>query len=657
MRKSAIAVVALPVILLLGAGALVIVRVQHLLTHTRSQVANEGRFEFELHTYSPPENAGFEPLASLSKYTSGTTYQGKLYLAGPGGLAEFSSLNAPPRLLRTGLDLPPASIMGMATGTLRGESHADLVLATHGEGILLYDGSTLRQLRPKDPAARDITALLLLPSGDLLLGTRQFGLLIYDGKTLTPFQSNLGNLTITALAGDDGNLWIGTRNRGVFHWHAGQLDSFDTSSGLPDQQVEAIAIAPGKVYVGTPLGVTEFDGTQNARPARILAAGFFSHALATDGSTLTIASIDQGIRDLSLTERHSTHSTTAETLQAEAFFPSASPSANNQAGLLAVTSTGLARRQPSGEWQPLFTAAPSPLTDSNVAALNFAPDGRLWIGYFDRGLDILTLTGATQPSQPAAHVEDDHIFCVNRILTDPARHTIDVATANGLVLFDSTGHQRQTLLRRDGLIADQITDITFTRDGTVLATPAGLTFIDATGTHSLYAFHGLINNHVYALATNSSHTTLLAGTLGGISLLNDGVVHTNLSTRNSGLKQNWITAIVPLSEDAAAPPTWLIGTYGAGIMQLDATGHITAIEGATRPSIINPNAMLVTPQHVFAGSLSDGLFVYNRAAGRWSRITAGLPSLNVTALAQHDGQLYIGTDNGIVHIAESRLSQ
>jgi ligand-binding sensor domain-containing protein len=101
----------------------------------------------------------------------------------------------------------------MATGALRGESHPQLILATHGEGILLYDGTTLRQLRPKDPAARDITALLPLPSGNLLLGTRQLGVLIYDGKTLTSLQTNLTNLTITALAGDDGNLWIGTRNR------------------------------------------------------------------------------------------------------------------------------------------------------------------------------------------------------------------------------------------------------------------------------------------------------------------------------------------------------------------------------------------------------------------------------------------------------------
>ncbi len=128
-----------------------------------------------------------------------------------------------------------------------------------------------------------------------------------------------------------------------------------------------------------------------------------------------------------------------------------------------------------------------------------------------------------------------------------------------------------------------------------------------------------------------------------------------MTTRNSGLKQNWITAIVPVSDDSQN--NFFIGTYGSGVMQLDASGHILAMEGATRPAEINPNAMLVTPQHVFAGTLGDGLLAYSRATRHWMRVTAGLPSLNVTAFAERDGQLYIGTENGIVHIAESRLGQ
>jgi ligand-binding sensor domain-containing protein len=55
---------------------------------------------------------------------------------------------------------------------------------------------------------------------------------------------------------------------------------------------------------------------------------------------------------------------------------------------------------------------------------------------------------------------------------------------------------------------------------------------------------------------------------------------------------------------------------------------------------------------VYAGSLSGGLYVYDRAAGRWSNLTAGLPSRNVTALAAHGGYVYVGTDNGLVRFPE-----
>jgi ligand-binding sensor domain-containing protein len=651
MRKIAVVAAASLLVVLVGIGAYVGLRVQHSLSLSRSQLVREGNLAFELTTVARIENPGFEPLGASSSYRTAAVFAGKLYLAGPGGFAEFPTPGAAPRLWRPGLDLPPAPIVRMATGILRGIGHPELLLATRGEGILFYDGSNLRQLRPQLAAARDITAILPLSSGDLVLGTRQLGLLVYDGKTLGSFHASLANLAITALAGDSSDLWIGTRNRGVFHWHAGQLDAFDATSGLPDQQVECLALAPGKVFVGTPLGVAEFlDG----RPERILAPGLFAHALAIAGGVLTIATIDQGIHEVSIDAGHDTHTIHPPSLDLEQASDLVVTSQfQGEDALLAVTSTGLLRRQRSGQWLPLVTSTPSMLADSNVSALSFDPVGHLWIGYFDHGLDIVTFTGTEDSS--ARHIEDDHIFCVNRILTDPRRDTVDVATANGLVLFDVKGNPRQTLLRRDGLIADQVNDVALTRDGLALATPAGLTLLDATGLHSLYAFHGLVNNHVYTLASDFGGGRLLAGTLGGLTILREGVVNANLTTANSGLKQNWTTAIVPVSDSTG--DGFFIGTYGSGVMQMDESGHITSMEGATRPSEINPNAMLVTARQVYAGTLGDGLLVYNRSTLRWSRITAGLPSPDVTALVERDGQLYVGTENGIVEIAESRLVQ
>ena len=44
-----------------------------------------------------------------------------------------------------------------------------------------------------------------------------------------------------------------------------------------------------------------------------------------------------------------------------------------------------------------------------------------------------------------------------------------------------------------------------------------------------------------------------------------------------------------------------------------------------------------------------------KGSERWRFVAAGLPSLNVTAIAGRDGVLYIGTENGLVKAAESAL--
>jgi hypothetical protein len=160
----------------------------------------------------------------------------------------------------------------------------------------------------------------------------------------------------------------------------------------------------------------------------------------------------------------------------------------------------------------------------------------------------------------------------------------------------------------------------------------------------LYAFHGLVNNHVYALGASGGD--LLAGTLGGISTLQAGVVRASYTTANSALTHNWITAIARVGDE------WFVGTYGGGVFRLDDRGAWRSFAEATGAIEINPNAIEVTESHVFAGTLSKGLLVYDRRRLRWTTTREGLPSMNVTALAAHGGVLYVGTDNGIVRFQE-----
>ena len=65
--------------------------------------------------------------------------------------------------------------------------------------------------------------------------------------------------------------------------------------------------------------------------------------------------------------------------------------------------------------------------------------------------------------------------------------------------------------------------------------------------------------------------------------------------------------------------------------------------------------MLATDQHILAGTLGKGLYVYDKSANHWTVMTEGLPSLTVTALAAGNGFIYVGTDNGLVRIPEQNL--
>src|SRR5260370_1340788 len=208
-------------------------------------------------------------------------------------------------------------------------------------------------------------------------------------------------------------------------------------------------------------------------------------------------------------------------------------------------------------WQQVLKPGPAILSDGNISALAADRSGRVWIGYFDRGLDLLEADAGH-----ARHVEDDHVFCVNRIVADGRTGTVAVATANGLVRFGADGGRQQVLTRADGLIADHVTDVAVYRDGLVAGTPAGLTFLSGGGPHSMYAFHGLVNNHVYALGVSGDE--LMVGTLGGLSELNREIVRVNYTAgAGSGLKHNWITAAVP-PRDHCLPRT-----HSASILPLD----------------------------------------------------------------------------------------
>jgi hypothetical protein len=603
------------------------------------EVQGEREIRIETHPFARPVGTGFEMVSAPAVFLQAARFQDHLYIGGPGGLLEYDLRGNPSRQFIPGRDLPPSPLVALASALLPDSREPELIVATAQEGLLAFNGRDFRQIRPQDSEARAMTAILPASAGHLLIGTKKRGVLIYDGKHLTPLHPSLKGLYVTALAGTESDLWIGTLDKGVFHWHAGAFESFGEEQGLPDRQVQCLAAAGEKTYVGTVLGVAVFD---RGRFSQVLAPGVLATSLLTTDTGLIVGSEDQGVLTIPIgepqTEPHLSHSNkTAELTKVRQLFTSGND-------VYVLSSDALYRMSARGVgWQQVLKPGPAVLSDRNISALAADRNGRVWIGYFDRGLDLLDADAGR-----AIHVENGHVFCINRIVPDGRTGSVAVATANGLVRFDSNGGQQQVLTRADGLIADHVTDVAIYYDGLVAGTPAGLTFLDAGGPRSMYAFHGLVNNHVYALGVSGDE--LMVGTLGGLSEISKEIVRVSYTAgAGSGLKHNWITAVVPLGDE------WMVGTYGAGILRLDGNGHFQSFEKATAPFEVNPNAMLVTPHHVFAGSLGNGLYVYDRDAARWTVITEGLPSLNVTALAESNGTIFAGTDNGLAKIPEQKL--
>ena len=279
------------------------------------------------------------------------------------------------------------------------------------------------------------------------------------------------------------------------------------------------------------------------------------------------------------------------------------------------------------------------LVDRNISALSMDGSARLWIGYFDRGLQILG----------GERYEDDHLFCVNRIAHDAARGISAVATANGLVMFDAAHARRRVITHDDGLIANQVTDVVLRPDGSAIAaTPAGVSFIDASGISSIYAFQGLVNNHVYALASDGART--LAGTLGGLvdSRRRDGegqLHHRQLRAETQldhgdGRASTTTGSSAPTARESCASTARAAGRRFDEYARDDRDQR--QCDGCDAERGVRGNAR----------SWTGGL---QPRGGRWNFFTAGLPSRNVTAIEARGGVVYVGTDNGLVKIPESTL--
>ncbi len=134
-----------------------------------------------------------------------------------------------------------------------------------------------------------IYSMLQSRDGYLWLGT-QTGLVRFDGVRFTPLESIYdqapSNVWIRAIAEDqEGSLWFGTNESGVFRVHNGSITQYSQKDGLPSDTVQSVVAAPnGDVWIATINGLARFSGGK-------LSAFKTDAGLATN--TLRVATVDR----------------------------------------------------------------------------------------------------------------------------------------------------------------------------------------------------------------------------------------------------------------------------------------------------------------------------------------------------------------------------
>jgi ligand-binding sensor domain-containing protein len=408
--------------------------------HTATEaVRSEGEIRFIARPLPEPQEQDFEGISTPAVFFQAARFLGDLYIAGPAGLSQYNASGTLLKHYAVGRDLPSSPLVAIAPAVLADSQESELVIATGQDGLLVFNGRAFRQIFPQDASTRTITSVLAAVTGHLLVGTRKRGVLLYDGKKMTVLHPTLSNLYVTTLAGTESDLWVGTLNQGVLHWHAG--GSFGEEQGLPDRQVQSIAVSGDTTFVGTVLGVAVFE---HGRFSRTLADGVLTTALLPSAGQILVGSEDQGVIAMPLEGRrrrpNPALADATELVEVHQLLAMDDT-------VFALTRSGLYRMGAHGfGWQPVLRPGAAVLSDRNVSALATDSKGRLWVGYFDRGLDRLE-----SDHGPATHIESEHVFCVNRILPNPKDGTIDVATANGLVRFDSAGNR--SAMKRSTVIA------------------------------------------------------------------------------------------------------------------------------------------------------------------------------------------------------------
>jgi len=371
-------------------------------------------------------------------------------------------------------------------------------------------------------AESSIYSVIQTRDGYLWLGT-QAGLVRFDGVRFTPvetvYPSAPTNIWIRDLAEDqNGTLWIGTNESGVYRLENGSFAHYTQKDGLPSDSISAVIVGRnGDIWVATANGIARFNGTkiQAYRTDDGLGSNFVRNAfLANDG---TLWAGGDGPR-VSTFNRSRFVSRTLTSLSPNAGVRAISGSSDGTIWI--GTNAGLVRLKDGQE--KLYTTKDG-LVDNWILDLFESRDGSLFIG--TRNGFSRIRNGEVESFRPQDGLSQSTVYSVY----EDREGSLWVGTKHGLNQFlDGRGIPYTV---SEGLPTNDTGPVLQDRSGTIWigTLGAGLTRFDGRRFITLTTKDGLASNLVNALAEDADGS-LLVGTNRGLNRVRAGHVEAATSS-------------------------------------------------------------------------------------------------------------------------------
>lgn len=451
-------------------------------------------------------------------------------------------------------------------------------------------------------AAGDVRALAD-DTGRIAAGTWGDGVASVDRDTGRVTARAAAGARVTSLAAGGGRVQVGTPD-GLFEWDGAALRA-RTVPGLSAPYVTALGASGDRVLVGTLAGVVaaEDGAVVSSVEARALLRADGAWWAGTMGEGLQ--RLDGG-RDRLPRDVVTALGTRDETV-------------------CAGTDDGLYVRRGAGEWVRAATAGPG---SNDVSAI--AWDGaRLWTGTFDRGLSVLE--GGRWSAVDGVDAR------VNALAVERTPHgsRVWVATARGLASIE--GAVVRTWRRADGLPDDDVHAVAPLAAGGVLAGTARGAVVLRDGRVRPAGPKRMPAHATWAVA-EAADGALWLGTTAGLFRVR-GERFRRFSAAGGDLPDDWVTA---LATDGGS--LW-VGTYAGGVARVATDARGRDVGRTVLANVhVNPAGLTVHGSAVYAATM-EGLHV--GTARGFRRVPDAAPGGDVTAVVLAEGVRWVASRNGL----------